>query len=270
MAELKDRLIETGQNLLESVVDLGPKVLTGIVLVLIAWAVAKIVERLLRALLERIKFDALVGKVGLDKTLQRIGLAQSLNVFLPRVAYFLLLFLFAQSAADALGLEPVSRAIGSFLGYLPNLVAALLLLIVGGALGQFLGEAVGRASRSAGLDFAGPLGSFVSALVMVIAGIMALTQLQLHTEIIRLVAACLLAGLALAFGLSFGLGSREVTRNLMAGFYAKKVFRVGEELEVKGERGVLKSITATQTLLEREGRTIAVANTSLMDDVVRQ
>ena len=56
----------------------------------------------------------------------------------------------------------------------------------------------------------------------------------------------------------------------MAGFYAKKLFRMGEPLEVRGEKGVLKAITPTQTLLERDGETIAVSNSSLMDEVVRQ
>jgi small-conductance mechanosensitive channel len=199
-----------------------------------------------------------------------LGLTQSLNVFLPRLAYFLLLFLFAQAAAQSLGLEPVSRAIGSFLGYLPNLVAALLLVIVGSAIGQFVGGLVTGMAREANLDFAKPLGNMISVLILLIAGIMALTQLKLHTEIVRVVTVCLLAGFALAFGLSFGLGSREVTRDLMAGFYARKLFRVGEQLEVRGEKGVLKAITPTQTLLERDGSTISVANSALMEETVRQ
>ena len=270
MNEIKTQLVETYQNVVESVVQMGPKLLTGIVLAVVALLVAKFVERVLRTLLTRLKLDDLVGRAGLDQTLQKLGLTRSLNFFVPRVAYFLLLFLFAQAAAQSMGLEPVSRAIGSFLGYLPNLVAALLLLIVGSAVGQFVGGMVTRAAREADLDFARPLGTLVSALILFLAGIMALTQLKMHTEIIRIVTVCLLAGFALAFGLSFGLGSREVTRNLMAGYYARKLFRIGEQLEVRGEQGVLTAITPTQAQLERDGRTITVCNTALLDETVRQ
>ncbi len=76
--------------------------------------------------------------------------------------------------------------------------------------------------------------------------------------------------MALGFGLSLGLGTREITRNILAGFYARKVFRIGEEMEIAGERGTLKAITPTQTLLERDNRTIAVANSVYLEDPVKQ
>ena len=82
MNELKTQLMDTWNNMVESVIELGPRVLTGIVLILLAWLIAKVVERVLRALLTKIKFDALVGKVGLDKTMQRMGVTRSLAEFL--------------------------------------------------------------------------------------------------------------------------------------------------------------------------------------------
>ena len=80
------------------------------------------------------------------------------------------------------------------------------------------------------------------------------------STIIRVVTTAILAGLALAFGLTFGLGSRDMTRNILAGFYARKTFEVGREMEIKGVRGELKSITPTQTLLQQGDRVVAVAN----------
>ena len=95
--------------------------------------------------------------------------------------------------------------------------------------------------------------------------------LAADTEVIRIVVACVLGGITLAFGLSFGLGTREITRNLIAGFYARKIFQPGDELEIKGERGVLRSITPTQTLLVQPGdKIVAVSNASFLEDVVRQ
>ena len=77
--------------------------------------------------------------------------------------------------------------------------------------------------------------------------------------------------MALAFGLSFGLGTREITRNLIAGFYARKIFRTGEELEILWERGVLRSITPTQTLLvNADNKLVAVSNASFLEGVVKQ
>ncbi len=126
---------------------------------------------------------------------------------------------------------------------------------------------VSRAASESGIDFASSLGSLVSALIIFVLGIMAVAQLRIDTEIIRLVIACVLGGIALAFG----LGTREITRNIIAGFYARKIFNVGQELEIRGERGVLRSITPTQTLLVQPDETVvAVSNASFLEDVAKQ
>jgi small-conductance mechanosensitive channel len=99
---------------------------------------------------------------------------------------------------------------------------------------------------------------------------MAIAQLRVDTDIIRIVTTCALAGVALAFGLSFGLGTREITRNIIAGFYARKVFRIGEPLEIRGERGVLEGITPTQTLLRVDERLVVISNSAFLDEIARQ
>jgi len=96
------------------------------------------VERVLRVLLVRLKFDSLVRRTGVDNWLHRLGIRRSIEDFIPRVFYFLLLFLFARTAADRLGLEAISGAIGSVMAYLPNLIAALLILVFGSAAAQFV------------------------------------------------------------------------------------------------------------------------------------
>ncbi len=267
---IKEQLTGTFQNLIESVVRATPKVLVGLVLILVALLVAKLIEKLLRSILRRVRFDALLGRAGLDQTMARLGLRQEMSQVLPRIVYFLALFLFARAAADGLGLTAVSEAIGTFLGYVPNLVASALILILGSTAAQVAGKAISGAAENAGIEYGGSLGKVVSAMVMFVAGIMALGQLQVETDIIRLVTACGLAGLALAFALSFGLGTREISRNIIAGFYARKVFRVGEEMEVSGVRGTLTAITPTQILLDSDGRTVSISNAAFLDEVVRQ
>lgn len=266
---LREQLTETYEGLISATVAAAPKVITGIILVLLAWLIAKVVQRVLRSLLIRIKFDTLVGKVGIDKALGQLGLRQAMSEVLPRVAYYLLLFLFARTLADTLGLQPVSDAIGSFLGYVPNLVAALLILLIGSAVGQFAGMAVTRTSEASGLEFGTALARVVSGLIFFIAAIMAVGQLKIDTDIVRIVTLCGLSGIALAFGLSFGLGTREISRSILAGFYARQVLEVGSEVEIEGERGRLVAITPTLTILEHDGDKVIFSNTTVLDAVSR-
>lgn len=270
MSEMLERLQASFSNLLQQGIDLVPTIVTAIVMLVIALIFCKIVERVLRAILTRIRFDGLVQKAGIDQALSKLGLRKDLNTFLPRLVYFLLLFLIARVMADTLGLVAISDAIGAFFTYLPNLIAALLLIVLGSAASQAAAAMITEAGRESGLDFAPALGRIVGALILFIVGMMALGQLKIDTDIIRIVTALFLAGVALAFGLSIGVGSREVTRNILAGYYAKKILEVGKPIEIAGERGILRGITATHVLVEQDGKIVTVANDTLLTQVGKQ
>lgn len=267
---MKEKLLQSFWNLADSIVAAAPKVALGIVLVIAAVLVAKLIEVVLRYVLTKIHFDALVGTVGIDRSLQRLGLRQELTVVIPRLTYFLVLMLLAKTAVDALGLVAISNAIGAFFEYLPNIIAALLLLILGSTVGQFAGQTVAQSAASSGIDFAPVLGRLVSALILFVSTIMAIAQLKIDTEIVRIVTSFVLGGAALAFGLSFGFGTRDVVRNLAAGFYVRKLFAIGKPLEVDGQQGVLQAITATHVILQSGEQNTAVANAVLLDRVVKQ
>ncbi len=264
------QLMLIARDLQRTALEAVPRLFVAVVVIVALVGVAKVVERLLRVVLVRLRFDALLAQVGFDKTLQRLGIRQSLSLMLPRLSYFLLLFLFARTAADAYGLTAISDAIAAVFGYLPNVVAAVLLVVVGSSVSQFAGRTVTQAAEEAGIEFAKPLGSVVSGLILFMVGVMAIGQLRFDTDMVRIVTICTLSGLALAFGLSVGLGTRDITRNVMAGYYARKIFNPGDSLAIRGERGVLKAITATQTLVEQEAGLLLVANSVFLDEVVKQ
>jgi hypothetical protein len=267
---MKAKLLESFGNLLNSIVTAAPKVLVGILLLIACLAFAKLVEVVLRHILVRVRFDNLIERAGVDKALQRIGLRQQLNIFIPRLVYFLVIFLIAKTATDALGLVAISNAIGAFFEYLPNIIAALLLLILGSTVGQFAGQMVTQSAASSGLDFAGPLGKLVSGLIMFVVAMMAIGQLKIDTEMVRIVTSFILGGAAIAFGLSFGLGTRDIIRNIVVGFYVRKFLTVGKDLEVAGQRGVLQAITATHTILANDGHEISVSNCTFLDQASKQ
>ena len=267
---MKDKLLQSFGGLINSIITTAPKVVIGIVLILAGLLIAKVIEVVLRMILVRVRFDSLVEKAGVDKALQRIGLRQQLNSFIPRLVYFLILFLLANTATDALGLVAISNAIGAFFEYLPNIVAALLLLILGSTVGQFAGQMVTQSAENSGIEFAGALGKLVSGLIMFVVAIMAISQLKIDTDMVRIVTSLLLAGAALAFGLSFGFGTRDLIKNMVAGFYIRKHLEVGKNLEVDGEKGVLTAITSTHTILNREGETISISNATFLDQVAKQ
>jgi len=251
---MEKKLLEAFAGLGKSVVTALPKVAVGISLVILGLVAAKLVEVVLRAVLVRM----------------RIGLRQPLTLFLPKLAYFLVIIVLAQTASDALGLVAISNAIAAFFAYLPNIVAALLLLILGTTVGQFAGQMVTQAAETSGIDSAPALGRLVSALIVFIVAMMAVGQLKIDTEMVRIVTSFFLGAGALAFGLAFGLGTREIVRNIVAGFYSRKILAIGENLEIAGQTGVLTAITSTHTILSNQGQDILVANATFLTETSKQ
>ena len=267
---MREKLIAAFGGLLDSTIQAAPKVAVGILLVIAGLVFTKLIEIALRTVLRRAHFDDLIKKMGGDEVLHHLGIRQQLSEFLPRCAYYLVLCILAQTTAEAFGLVAISNAIASFFAYLPNVIAAILLLAAGSALGQFVGQTVTQAAQDAGLDMAPALGRVVSGGIFFVCAMMAVSQLQIDTGIVRIVTSIILGGAALAFGLSFGFGTREVVRNITAGFYARKILEVGKALEIRGERGTLKSITATHVILESEGREISIANSAVLSHITKQ
>ncbi len=266
----KDAMLDVLRNLVDSVADLAPRALMAIVIILIGLLIAKLAEKAVRGSFSKFKIDSLLERVGVSQTLHKLGLRGSPGKLLSRTIYFLLIILFTQSVTRAVGLETIAGAIGSFLSYLPNLIAAFLVLLLGMMVAQFLARAVTRAAEDSGVEFAPLLGRIVSALILFVVFIMAISQLQIDTQIVRSVVLVLLGGFAVALALSFGLGTRDVTRNLVAGLYARKLFRIGDEVEIAGEKGILASITPIQTVIERGDHVTTIPNSVFLDEVVRQ
>lgn len=267
---MKEELLQSFAQLADSLAAAAPKVALGILGAITALLVARVLEGTLRYVLTKIRFDTLVDKAGIDRALHRLGIRQQLTLLLPRLVYYLVLLLLAKTAVDVLGLNAISEAIGAFFSYLPNIIAALLLLVLGSTSSQAARQAVAQSAASSGVEFAPALGKAVSSLILFVCAMMAIAQLKIDTGIVRIVTSFVLGGAALAFGLAFGLGTRDVVRNVAAGFYARKLLTVGKPLDLGGQRGILTAITATHLILDAEGESISVANETLLDQVARQ
>ena len=267
---MKEKLLLAFGGLLDATIAAVPKVIVGILLTVAALLIAKLLERVLRQSLVKMRFDDMMAKAGIDEALHSLGIRQALSSVIPRLAYFLILLILARTAGDALGMEAISSAIGAFFAYLPNIFAAVVLLILGSTAGQFVGQIVAQSAESAGIDFAPALGKLMSGAILFVCAMMAIGQLKIDTEIVRIVTTLVLGGAALAFGLSFGLGTRDVVRNVAAGFYARKVLVMGKPLEIAGQQGVLSAITATHLVLQSEGRATTVSNATVLDHIAKQ
>jgi small-conductance mechanosensitive channel len=263
---LTEHLSTAWQDLVATVTGVIPRVVMGVVIAVVLLLAARAIRRLAAVACRRAQIDTLATSLGLTPLVARLGVRQPASEWIPGLIYAAVLLLFTQTGATVLGLTPIADSIRAFFSYLPNVIAAVGVLLAGSAAAEFAGTAVRRSAEDSGIDLAPTLGSMTSGLILFVTGIMALAQLKIDTEMIRIVTICALGGIALAFGLSLGLGSRDVTRNMIAGFYARKVLRPGDQVTIGQRTGTLVMITPTQTVLQADGQQeIAVSNGVFLD-----
>ncbi len=264
---LTEHLWTAWQDLVATATGVIPRLVMGVVIAVVLVLAARAIRRLAAVACRRAQVDTLAASLGLSALVARLGVRQPASEWIPGLIYAGVLLLFTQTGATVLGLTPIADSIRAFFAYLPNVIAAIGVLLAGSAAADFAGTAVRRSAEDSGIDLAPTLGSMTSGLILFVTGIMALAQLRIDTEMIRIVTVCALGGIALAFGLSLGLGSRDVTRNMIAGFYARKVLRPGDRVTIGQRTGTLVMITPTQTVLQADDRQeeVAVSNAVFLD-----
>ncbi len=269
--QIKEVLVDVVGNLTSVAAEQVPRIVTALVVVIVGAILAKLVEKILSASLRRLHFDALLERLGVKRALERLGLRQSPSRAISRLIYLLLVILFVQAATVAVGLDTIADAIGAFFTYLPNVVSAAVVALLGSIIAQFAGDTVSQAAQESGVDFAPGLGRMVAAVIMFVVALMAINQLKIDTAIIHTVVTVVLSAMALMMALSFGLGSRHITRSIVAGYYVRKLVEVGKPIQVAGESGVLRAVTPTSVLVEGEdGTTVSISNSKVFDEVVKQ
>ena len=245
-----------------------PPLVAGLLLLLIGWLAALLGRAIVSGLLRRLGLDKLVGKIGVDRALEQLGMDPSASRLLGRIVYWLVLLLFVLAAVNRLGMEGVDEALTVFIGYVPSVLAAGLILFLGTVLARFVGDAVSTFSIQAGVASGRLVGQVVRYALLGLAIILAMDQLKLRVDFLVSIVVVLVAAVALATGLAFGLGSRGLAHSIMAGFHAREAFTKGQWLRVRSHTGRLVSIDAVQTVLETEEGLVSIPNIALVEEEV--
>jgi small-conductance mechanosensitive channel len=265
LEELWTQIVEQFQEVTASAL---PPVVGALILLLAGWLLAILGRAIVAGLLRRVGLDRLAERLGADRALSQLSIESPVSSILGRVIYWFILLIFVLAAANRLGLVGVTEALRIFIGYLPSVLAAALLLFLGVVLGRFLGNAVGTFAEQAGVSGGQVLGQAVRFFVIALTVILAMEQLNLETRLLTTLAVIVIGAVALAMGLAFGLGSRSLARSIMAGFHAREAFRPGQRLTIRDHTGQLVRINAAQAVLETEDGHVSLPNTALLEEEV--
>jgi hypothetical protein len=192
-----------------------PRLLALLTLILVGWVVAALAGRLIVRLLQAANFDGRCGRWGLTVSLIRAGVRQPPTALVSRVVFWLIFLVALLMGIEALEVPATAGLVAVILRFLPNLIVAGLVMVIGWFLANFLGQAALIGAVNAQVAGAPLIAGAVRWLVLVFAGAAALTQLAIAREMVLLAFGVAFGGTVLALALAFGLGGKDLAREIL-------------------------------------------------------
>jgi len=199
--------------------EILPALLGALIILFAGYLLAKLAEKGIERLLRKVHFNRMLERGGVMEAVERTGTHFNPTRVIGKLLFWLVMFGVIIVAANALGMESLAGVFAELVGYIPSLMSAIIILIVGIVLGRFTG---GLIMASAGAVQGGPtLARLGRWMVVVLAIFMALQELGIATDIVTTAFAILFGALALAMALAFGLGNRELAGEITREWYGR-------------------------------------------------
>ncbi|MGW5187875.1 membrane protein [Kribbella sp. NPDC004138] len=192
-----------------------PNLLGGLVILVVGYFVAKILGNLVGRLLGRVGFDGWMERAGVSGVLQRSGTGLTASAMLGKVVFWFVFLISFTMFASALGVPEISNFMSDMLGYIPRIFAAIVIVCLAALFANFLAAIIRGATGNE------TLAKVARYAVLVYAAFAALTQLGVAVQLTGNTLLIVLAGGALALGLAFGLGGREMAGRALGNLFDK-------------------------------------------------
>lgn len=266
-------LITSFNHAMGQVIEFAPKVIAMLVVIVIGYIVAYLAKRLITALCERLGLQTAAERGGLVQSMKQVGIERTMPQIVGTIAFWGLLLFFFMAAVDILEWEPVTAAIARVVDYIPNLLAATVMVVVGLMLAKFLHGVIATSADRIGITYASQLATGVYYVLAVMIFIAAFEQLNIQFGPLNNMLLIGFGGLAVAFGLAVGLGGREVMAGILAGYYVRQRMQAGDHVNVAGFEGTVREVGPVATIIETDDDGLlhrhSIPNTKMLSDAVR-
>jgi hypothetical protein len=199
-----------------------PRIVAALVVFLVGWLIAILLGKAAYHIIRVVHLDNALSRVGFRRAWERSGFNLNSPLFFYELVKWFFVVVFLMAATNILGLTEVTEFLRTVVFYLPNVIVAALILLIGILVAKFLEDLVRASVKTAGLVSANFLGALTKWAVFVFSLLIALAQLKVAEDVIRIVVIGIVAAGSLALGLSFGLGGVKHAEGLI-GDLRKKI-----------------------------------------------
>lgn len=198
------------ENTFSDVLEFIPRLLIALVILVIGRFIANLIRKGAEAVLSKVGFDNVMDRAGLGIHLERAGYPDS-GKLLAKLAYWFIMVIVLQVAANALGVEAIQDILNDILEFIPKLFVALIIIVITGAAANFVKDAVSSAAAATGAG--SQIGSVASAAVWMIGGFAAINQLGIAEDIVDTLFSAIAASLVGILVIKFGVGGINSARD---------------------------------------------------------
>ena len=247
-----------------------PNIFGTVLLLLVGYLVSKLVAGFSKRILRTIGLDKASEKIGLHKSLEHIGIKLKVSELFGVVFFWLMMFIFILSASEILNLIKITDTIDVFIRYLPNIIGAGLIFVLGLMAAQVFKNIIEGMSKQISPVYSKVLSSVIYFIIVVLVSVLAINQLQLETALINRVVEIILISIGVVLALSFGLGTKDLSKSIISGLPLRMQIKPGSRLEFDNINGTVEQIgPVNTTVLTEDGKRVHIPNSVLISSVFK-
>jgi hypothetical protein len=199
-----------------------PGLFGALIILIVGWFVAKLLDLLIVRGMKLIKLDVLTEKAGIENFLRVGGVKRTSIEILGSIFYWLIIFIVLLASFNVLGLTVANDLFNQVVLFIPNIVVAILVLIIGLFLAKFVAQIVATYVHNIGLAHAHAIAKITQAAIIVFIVSITLTQLKIGEEIVKSAFQLFFGAICLALGLAFGLGGKDWAAKMVERYFKKE------------------------------------------------
>ncbi len=270
-----ESLITWTEVFLESLKSFGqqimgaiPGILGAIFLIILGWLVARLIARLIVKLMNAIKFDKIFDNLNSKEFLKNLKITVGPSVIVGKFIFWVIFLLFIVTATETLGWTVVATEITNLIRFIPNLFIGIIIFIIGLYIANFIKSLINTSFSSLGISSGKIMSEIAFYIIMIVITLTALKQTGINTRIIDNNITIIIGIIIGAFALSFAISSRDVLQNILAGFYSKNNFHVGQIIKIDGVTGEIIKIDSIHLVLKNAKEKIIFPVSKLLTEKV--
>lgn len=253
LPDLRGILANTLSKLIEQSSTFISNFISAILILGIGWLVAKGAAFILKSFFSKVGLDRLGEKIRDMELLRKYDLDFKLSHVISQVVYVLIMLFLSVSAADTLGVPAISNMFLMLVNFIPKLIVAIIMTL----LGLFVSDLARKFVETLCKSFNISSGKLISMAVFFFLGfisiILALGQAGINTKLLESSFNIIIASLALAFSIGYGIASKDIVINILSSIYSRKKFNEGDVVEIQGVKGTIINMDNTNLVLESDG-----------------